>query len=135
MEVPGLRREFVAFSIIASIGTAALIAGSSAMPDEIPRWFAVITTVVVAAIIVMGTIDFFQTKHTIRANFPFLGRFRYWFEMIRPEIYQYFIESNSEGVPFNREARSVVYQRSKKQLSWCHLGSKPSNYVRRAWRF
>ena len=128
MEVPGLRREFVAFSIIASIDTAALIAGSSAMPDEIPRWFAVITTVVVAAIIVMGTIDFFQTKHTIRANFPFLGRFRYWFEMIRPEIYQYFIESNSEGVPFNREARSVVYQRSKKQLSTLPFGTQKNVY-------
>ncbi|KNC72405.1 hypothetical protein SARC_15037, partial [Sphaeroforma arctica JP610] len=52
-------------------------------------------------------------KHTIRRNFPVLGNVRYIFETIRPEIRQYFIESDSESVPFSRQARSIVYQRSK----------------------
>lgn len=39
---------------------------------------------------------------------------RYIFEIIRPEINQYFIESNTDGTPFSREERSLVYQRSKK---------------------
>ena len=44
-----------------------------------------------------------------------LGHFRYLFEMVRPEINQYFIESNTDGRPFSRELRSVVYQRAKRQ--------------------
>jgi glutamate synthase domain-containing protein 2 len=38
---------------------------------------------------------------------------RYLFESIRPEIQQYFVESDSSGRPFSRELRSVIYQRSK----------------------
>ncbi len=33
--------------------------------------------------------------------------------MIRPEIYQYFIESDTDGKPFGRDQRSLVYQRAK----------------------
>lgn len=34
-------------------------------------------------------------------------------EELRPEIQQYFIESDTEGKPYNRQERSIVYQRSK----------------------
>lgn len=61
----------------------------------------------------LGFYDYFQKKHAVRRNFPFIGRFRYLFETIRPEIYQYFIESDTEGVPFSRDRRSLVYQRAK----------------------
>ena len=72
----------------------------------------------------MGFVDFFQKRHTIRRNFPILGRFRYIFEAIRPEINQYFVESNTDGRPFSREQRSVVYQRSKKQLDTLPFGTQ-----------
>ncbi|MCB9187742.1 MAG: FMN-binding glutamate synthase family protein [Flavobacteriales bacterium] len=64
-------------------------------------------------LIIMGFFDILQTKHTIRKNYPLLGRLRYFFESIRPEISQYFIESDLNGRPFNRRDRSVVYQRAK----------------------
>ncbi len=64
-------------------------------------------------LIFMGFYDVIQTKHTIRKNYPLLGRLRYFFESIRPEISQYFIESDLNGRPFNRRDRSVVYQRAK----------------------
>jgi glutamate synthase domain-containing protein 2 len=64
-------------------------------------------------LIFMGFFDIVQNKHTIRKNFPLLGRLRYFFESIRPEISQYFIESDLNGRPFNRRDRSVVYQRAK----------------------
>lgn len=64
-------------------------------------------------LILMGFFDIVQTKHTIRKNYPLLGRLRYFFESIRPEISQYFIESDLNGRPFNRRDRSVVYQRAK----------------------
>ena len=69
--------------------------------------------VVFGPLIVMGFADMLQHKQAIRSNFPVAGRLRYIFEQIRPEINQYFVESNTDGRPFNREDRSVVYQRAK----------------------
>lgn len=69
-----------------------------------------------------------QKEKTVLRNFPVLGHFRYLFEMIRPEINQYFIESNQDGVPFSRELRSVVYQRAKKQLDTLPFGTQRDIY-------
>jgi glutamate synthase domain-containing protein 2 len=68
---------------------------------------------VVLPLIAIGLNDLLQTKHAIRRNFPVLGNFRYFLESIRPEINQYFVESNIDGRPFSRERRSVIYQRAK----------------------
>lgn len=57
--------------------------------------------------------DSFQGKHSIRKNYPLVGRMRYLFEAIRPEIRQYFMEGELDGKPFNRRQRSIVYQRAK----------------------
>ena len=57
--------------------------------------------------------DLVQTKHSICRNFPLLGRLRFVQEAIRPEWHQYFIESNTDGRPFNRDQRTLVYERSK----------------------
>lgn len=64
-------------------------------------------------VFVVGIVDQVQRKHAIRRNFPVIGHGRYLLEAIRPEINQYFIESNTDGKPFDREQRSVVYQRAK----------------------
>ncbi len=62
---------------------------------------------------VLGLHDMTQRKHTILRLYPVIGRFRYIFESIRPEIQQYFVESDTNGQPVNREFRSLVYQRAK----------------------
>lgn len=54
-----------------------------------------------------------QGKHTILRNFPLIGYMRYIFESIRPELRQYFFESDLDGKPFSRRQRSIVYQRAK----------------------
>jgi glutamate synthase domain-containing protein 2 len=64
-------------------------------------------------LIIIGFFNSTQQKHTIIRNFPVLGYFRYLFEKIAPEIQQYFIERNTDGKPFSRNQRSLVYQRSK----------------------
>lgn len=64
--------------------------------------------------ILLGIYDLFQPKHSIVRNFPVFGHLRFVMEDLRPKIYQYFIESDTDGVPFNRMSRSVVYQRAKK---------------------
>ncbi len=69
--------------------------------------------IIVAPIILLGVYDLIQRKHTILRIYPLVGRFRYLFESIRPEIQQYFVESNTNGRPINREFRALVYQRAK----------------------
>ena len=61
----------------------------------------------------VGLIDITQTRQAIRRNYPILAHFRFFFEYIRPEMRQYFIESEHEAAPFSRAARSLVYQRAK----------------------
>lgn len=72
----------------------------------------------------LGLYDFFQTKHAIRRNFPLLGRVRYAMEALRPGVQQYFIESDTNGTPFNRLQRSLVYARSKKQTDTAPFGTQ-----------
>ena len=66
-----------------------------------------------APFLLLGLIDCFQTKHTLRRIYPVIGRIRYLFESVRPEIQQYFVESETNGMPVSREFRSLIYQRAK----------------------
>jgi len=64
-------------------------------------------------LLAIGIYDVTQKSHAILRNFPLVGHFRYLFEKISPEIQQYFIESNTDGKPFSRNTRSLVYRRAK----------------------
>jgi glutamate synthase domain-containing protein 2 len=66
-----------------------------------------------AVLAFVGLVDFAQPKQAIRRNYPVIAHFRFFFEFIRPEIRQYFIEADNEHLPFSRTQRSIVYQRSK----------------------
>lgn len=70
-------------------------------------------TLVFGALTGLGALDFFQTKQAIRRNYPIMAHFRFLFEAVRPEIRQYFLESDTEVIPFSRAQRSLVYQRAK----------------------
>jgi len=67
----------------------------------------------VLPIIALGFYDILQKKHTVLRLYPVIGHIRYLFEAIRPEIQQYFVESDINGTPVSREFRSLVYQRAK----------------------
>ncbi len=64
-------------------------------------------------LVLLGLRDVRQRRHAVIRNYPVIGHIRYLLEFIRPEIRQYFIESDSEAVPFSRQQRSLVYQRAK----------------------
>ncbi|MEO5968661.1 MAG: FMN-binding glutamate synthase family protein [Bdellovibrionia bacterium] len=83
----------------------------------------------IAPLIIVGMLDIFQKKQTIRRNYPVIGNLRYFMESIRPEISQYFIESNTDGMPFDREKRSIVYQRAKGQLDTIPFGTQLNVYA------
>lgn len=75
-------------------------------------------------ILLIGLANSIQHKHAILRNFPVLGYFRYLFEMIAPEIQQYFIERSTDGKPFSRNERSLVYQRAKNIDSTTPFGTQ-----------
>lgn len=77
---------------------------------------------------VTGLGDALQTRHSVLRNFPVLGRMRYFLESVRPEIRQYFVESDHEETPFSREARSIVYQRAKAVLDTAPFGTRRDVY-------
>ena len=84
--------------------------------------------IVLGPIILLGVYDMMQTKHAIRRNFPIIGNFRYLFESIRPEMMQYFVETDTEGRPFHRIYRSMVYQRAKKVNDTAPFGTQMHVY-------
>lgn len=73
-------------------------------------------------LLLIAIYDVLQKKHAIMRNFPVIGHLRYLFESIRPEIRQYFFESDLDGRPFNRRQRSIVYQRAKNQKQTVAFG-------------
>lgn len=102
----------------------AFIAGLSGLFPDI-LW----SLVVVGPLIILGCVDVLQNKHALRRNFPILAHARYLMELVRPEINQYFIESNKDGVPFDRERRSIVYQRAKRALDTLPFGTQSNVYA------
>jgi len=76
-------------------------------------WIALL---VCAALLCLGIHDVRQTPSSILRNYPVIGHLRFLLEFIRPEMRQYFIESDSEAVPFSRAQRSLVYQRAKGEM-------------------
>ena len=92
-------------------------------------WMPVLwSLLVIGPIVALGVYDAQQRQHTILRNFPVLGRLRYVFELVRPEIQQYFIESNIDAYPIEREMRSVVYQRAKGELETLPFGTQRDVY-------
>jgi len=73
----------------------------------------VLPILVFAYLVGTGFHDLLQTKRAVLRNYPVIGHMRFLLEFIRPEIRQYFIESDNEATPFSRAQRSLVYQRSK----------------------
>ncbi|MFJ4811631.1 FMN-binding glutamate synthase family protein [Streptomyces longwoodensis] len=61
----------------------------------------------------LGVADLVQPRHSVLRNYPVLGHARFLLERIRPELQQYFIERNFDGRPFDRDVRSIVYERAK----------------------
>lgn len=119
-----MRKEFFLFCIFGGL----VFGGGFFILPEIYRPIHISLTAIFIIIAIIGLRDAMQTRHTILRNFPVLGHFRYLLEMIRPEIQQYFIENNTDGKPFNREERSLVYQRSKGDLDTLPFGTQQDVY-------
>ena len=61
----------------------------------------------------VGIVDISQNSYSVRRNYPIVGNLRYLLKHFRSEIRQYFIESDSDPVPFTHAQRKLVYARAK----------------------
>ncbi|GMT44540.1 MAG: FMN-binding glutamate synthase family protein [bacterium] len=109
--------------ILVSIVLLAVIAGIYTF------WEPVIwSLILIGPIIILGYTDIFQKKHAIKRNFPVFGNLRFLLEKARPEIMQYFVETNTEGRPVNRIFRNLIYQRAKKVIDTAPFGTQMDVY-------
>ncbi|NEA50549.1 FMN-binding glutamate synthase family protein [Streptomyces sp. SID10815] len=90
-----------------TLGLLAAVAAVLASP-----WWC-LGAVPLLALGLLGAWDLFQRRHSVLRNYPVLGHARFLLERIRPELQQYFIERNFDGRPFDRDVRTIVYERAK----------------------
>ncbi|MGQ4511097.1 glutamate synthase-related protein [Streptomyces sp. DW26H14] len=100
-----IRIGLVALSVVAALAAVGL-----AVWDSPWWWFAGVPLVLLGT---LGVRDLLQREHTVLRNYPVLGHARYLLESVRPELQQYFVERNYDGRPFDRDTRSIVYERAK----------------------
>jgi glutamate synthase domain-containing protein 2 len=84
--------------------------------------------IVCAGLSILGISDIVQNQHSLKRNYPILANLRFMLEKVRPEIRQYFLESDVDGKPYNRNERAIVYQRAKHQLASRPFGTLQDVY-------
>ncbi|WP_237276176.1 FMN-binding glutamate synthase family protein [Tenacibaculum ovolyticum] len=95
----------------------------------IPDMGNYILLTIASAVTLLALYDaFLQNKHSLMRSFPVVARLRWVFEEEREKIQQYFIEDDLNGTPINREKRSLVYQRSKKEIETVPFGTQHNVY-------
>jgi glutamate synthase domain-containing protein 2 len=95
----------------------------------VPRYPAVLVVTLITGFLgAVGTLDFFQTRQAIRRNYPVMAHLRFFLEFIRPEIRQYFLETDTEKIPFSRAQRSLAYQRAKNVIDKRAYGTQLDVY-------
>ncbi len=88
----------------------------------------IIIATICIVILLITLYDSFQTKHSLLRTHPLIARLRWVFEDEREKIQQYFIEDDLNGTPINREKRSLVYQRAKKEVETIPFGTQHNVY-------
>jgi glutamate synthase domain-containing protein 2 len=116
-----LPRRYWAWAACAALTAAALgLASISSL------WLWAVA--VFGGLTAIGLWDYLQPGQAIRRNYPVIGNLRFFFEKVRPEIRQYFIESDTDAVPFSRAQRSLSYQRAKNTVDKRPFGTQLDVY-------
>jgi len=110
-------------AIVASLAGAVVFGALILVSD-----FFIVPFAACGVLVAIGIWDMLQTKHSLRRNYPILANLRFMLEKVRPEIRQYFLESDIDGTPFNRNKRAVVYQRAKGELDKRPFGTQQDIY-------
>jgi glutamate synthase domain-containing protein 2 len=114
---------------LATAGTLLLAALAFLAP--VGRDAFAVLALIFLVLAVLGLHDLLQTRHAILRNYPIAARIRFLLEKIRPEIRQYFLESDKDGAPYPRDKRAIVYQRAKEALDKRPFGTQYDVYGER----
>src|SRR5438132_3595615 len=95
-----------------------------------PEWFdfLLIPILLFGGLSVLGVRDVMKKSHAVLRNYPISAHMRFLLEEIRPEMRQYFFESEKDGMPFSRDTRALVYQRAKMVLDKRPFGTQEDVY-------
>ena len=120
--------RFVTLTLCAAlaVGFALLINTSMLSRWDIP--FEILAALF-AGLAALGVRDLLQTRHAVLRNYPVIAHIRFLLEAVRPEIRQYFLESDKDGLPFSRDDRAIVYQRAKMALDKRPFGTQLDVYA------
>lgn len=102
--IVSIRKKAWWFCILAAVIVLALALVSP--------WFLILELVLVP-LVLLGIYDLTQRSSSILRNYPIVGHLRFAMEDMGPELHQYFVESSTDGRPFDRDQRSLVYERAK----------------------
>jgi len=119
-----LTARFVAYTLVL-LATLVLVL---AFLFTSPPLYLAIPLAASAGLAALGTFDLVQKRHAILRNYPLTAHIRFILEEIRPEIRQYFLESEKDGTPFPRDKRAIVYQRAKQALDKRPFGTQNDVY-------
>ncbi len=120
-----LQPRFIIYTLVVLIAAALgleFFLGFRSLLIDIPL-------VVFISLAVIGTVDVLQKRHAVLRNYPLSAHIRFILEEIRPEIRQYFLESEKDGTPFSRDKRALVYQRAKRALDKRPFGTQNDVYA------
>jgi glutamate synthase domain-containing protein 2 len=120
-----LAARFLVYTLVVVIALVLLFADL----DGYSSLYVVIPLVLFGALAVLGAMDLMQTRHAVLRNYPLTAHIRFMLEEIRPEIRQYFLESEKDGTPFPRDKRAIVYQRAKRALQTRPFGTQNDVYA------
>ncbi len=104
-----LAHVFRWLSVAALLVAAAGLVAAAVLAS--PWWWP--PALVFLALGAVGAADLVQRRHSVLRNYPVIGHLRFALEAIRPELQQYFVERNFDGRPFDRDVRSLIYERAK----------------------
>ena len=119
------RYVILTLCFVLTVALVVAIGGSMFSRWDYPLGLAAI---LFCALTLLGIHDIFQTRHAVLRNYPISAHLRFLLEEVRPEIRQYFFESENDGLPFSRSQRAIVYQRAKMALDKRPFGTQLDVY-------
>jgi glutamate synthase domain-containing protein 2 len=112
--------------VLVAAALSTILGGAMLTRWDIPFEIALVVSL---ALVAVGLRDLVQTRHSILRNYPISAHLRFLLEEIRPEMRQYFFESEKDGLPFPRDRRAIVYQRAKMALDKRPFGTQFDVYA------
>ena len=109
----------------------ALVFAAALSASPLPGWNVVLALglCLFGALTLLGLRDLAQQRHAVLRNYPISAHLRFLLEGMRPEMRQYFFESETDGLPYSRNQRAIIYQRAKLALDKRPFGTQLDVYA------